>query len=268
MIALKILTQKFRPEALMNKLKNILTLALVTILLSSCGKRFAGLNWNFKDKNEIEVNEIDFDYFSAKAKLYFKDDKYDVKAKANIRIKMDSLIWMNFTAIGISGGRCLITKDSVTLLNILKKEYYVFTYDDLSEKFNYPMNYDVIQSVVLGNMPKKITPQDKVTKGEDFYEVSLTNDPYKLECKVNRSTLKLETVDISQENSTNNAQINYSNFQLVNDHAFAYKGLVHLVYKVKEDNINTTIDIDYIKAEIEEKELKFPFNVPKKYVRL
>ena len=252
----------------MNKTKNILLLAITALLLSSCGKRFAGLNWNFRDKTVLEVNEIDFEYFSAKSKLYFKDNKYDVKVKATIRIKKDSLIWMNFTAVGISGGRCLISRDSVTLLNILQKEYYVFSYQDLSDKFNYEMDFDVIQAVILGNMPMKITSDDKVSKTEDFYEVLLPNDPYLLECKVNTKTMKLESVDISQENSNNNAQINYSNFQLVNEHAFAYNALVNLIYKVNNDDISTTIKVDYIKAQIEEKELKFPFNVPKKYVRL
>lgn len=252
----------------MSSTKTIFLLVIITVLLSGCGKRFSGLNWNFKDKTTLVVNEIDFEYFSAKAKLYFKDNKYDVKAKASIRIKKDSLIWMNFSAVGISGGRCLISRDSVTLLNILQKEYYIFSYADLSKKFNYQMDYDVIQAVILGNMPKKINQNDKVIKNEDFYQVTLPNDPYLLECKVNTKTMKLESVDISQEDSDNNAQINYSDFQLVNDHAFAYKALVSLIYKVNDDDINTTIDIDYIKAQIEEKELKFPFNVPKKYTRL
>jgi len=252
----------------MNKIKNILLLAITVLLLSSCGKRFAGINWNFRDKTVLEVNEIDFEYFSAKSKLYFKDNKYDVKAKATIRIKKDSLIWMNFTAVGISGGRCLITRDSVTLMNILQKEYYVFSYKDLSDKFNYEMNFDVIQAVILGNMPKKITTNDQVSKTQDFYEVLLPNDPYLLECRVNTETMKLESVDISQQNSSNNAHINYSNFQLVNEHAFAFNALVNLIYKVNDDNITTTIKVDYIKAQIEEKELKFPFNVPKKYARL
>lgn len=252
----------------MIKITNILLLVLLVVFLSSCGKRFTGLNWDLRDKNTLEVNEIDFDYFSAKVKLKFKDNKYDVKAKANIRIKKDSLIWMNLTAVGISGSRCLISRDSVILLNILKKEYYVFSYEDLSDKFNYQMNFDVIQAVILGNMPKNITSNDKVSKNDNFYQVILPNNSYLLECKVNSKTMKLESVGISEENSDNNAQINYSNFQLVNDHAFAYKGLVSLVYKVKDEKVNMIINIDYIKARIENKELKFPFNVPKKYVRL
>jgi hypothetical protein len=232
----------------------------------SCGKRLSGLNWNFKDK-PLNVKEIDFDYFQAKAKMNYRDHEFDVKAKATLRIRMDSVIWMNFTAVGISGGRCLIDKDSLTLINMLKKEYYVFTYEELSKKFNYNINYDVIQSVILGNMMEDINSEHKVERKDEYYQVLQPNDPYLLQCKVNAKTMKLESVDISEKNSPNNARINYSDFQLVNDHAFPYKALVNLIYESKLGSINTSIDIEYSKADIEDKELKFPFNIPKKYER-
>lgn len=234
---------------------------------TSCGKRFSGLNWNFRDRTTLEVKEIDFDYFQAKAKMNYKDHDYDVKARATLRVRMDSVIWMNFTAVGISGGRCLINRDSLTLLNMLKKEYYVFTYKDLSEKFNYNINYDVIQAVILGNMMEEVMSNHKVERKDDFYQVLQPNDPYLLECKVNAKTMKLEAVDISEKNSPNNAQINYSNFQLVSNHAFPFKALVNLIYESKLGSINTSIKIEYSKAEIQDKQLKFPFNIPKKYER-
>lgn len=234
---------------------------------TSCGKRFSGLNWNFRDRTTLEVKEIDFDYFQAKAKMNYKDHKYDVKARATLRVRMDSVIWMNFSAVGISGGRCLINRDSLTLLNMLKKEYYVFTYKDLSEKFNYNINYDVIQAVILGNMMEDVMSNHKVERKDDFYQVLQPNDPYLLECKVNTKTMKLEAVDISEKNSSNNAQISYSNFQLVSNHAFPFKALVNLIYESKLGSINTSIKIEYSKAEIQDKQLKFPFNIPKKYER-
>ena len=239
---------------------------IVAITCVSCGKRLSGLNWNFKDK-PLNVKEIDFDYFQAKAKMNYRDHEFDVKAKATLRIRMDSVIWMNFTAVGISGGRCLIDKDSLTLINMLKKEYYVFTYEELSKKFNYNINYDVIQSVILGNMMEDINSEHKVERKDEYYQVLQPNDPYLLQCKVNAKTMKLESVDISEKNSPNNARINYSDFQLVNDHAFPYKALVNLIYESKLGSINTSIDIEYSKADIEDKELKFPFNIPKKYER-
>jgi len=237
------------------------------LMLTSCGHRLTGLSWNNTNSSTLEVKEIDFDYFQAKAKLNFRDHEYDVRAKATIRIKMDSVIWLNFAAVGVSGGRCLITKDSLTLLNMIKKEYYVFSYDEISEKFNYPLTYTTIQSVILGNMPEKLKPEDKVERIEAFYKVLQPNDPFLLESRVNAKTMKLESVNIIQRDTKNTATIQYSNFNLVNDYAFAYKALVNLLYESNLGKFITNMDMEYTKAEISDKELKFPFHIPHKYER-
>lgn len=247
--------------------KKVVLLVVFAVVMMSCGKRFTGLNWNFTGSTSLDVKEIDFDYFQAKAKLNFKDHEYDVKAKATIRIRKDSVMWLNFSAVGISGGRCLINKDSLTLINMLKKEYYVFTYDVMSEKFNYPITYDVLQSVILGNMSKKLENTDKVERNSEFYKVIQPNDSFLLESRVNAKTMKLESVNITQQGTNNNATVQYSDFNLVDSHAFAYRALVNLLYESNLGKFITNVDIEYSKAEIMDKELKFPFNIPKKYER-
>ena len=252
----------------MNRTPNILIFIVIVLFFSSCRPRFTGVYSDFRNKTKLDVREMDFDYFSAKAKFKFKDNKRDAKVKASIRIKKDSLIWVNFIVAGLSGGRGLISRDSVTLLNIFKKEYHVFYYEYLSSKLNYPITFDMIQAIILGNIPKKINSNNKISKNEDFYQILFPHDQYSIEYKVNTTTMRLNGVNISEENSNNNTQVNYSKFKLVNDYAFAYKVLINMLFEVNEDKIRTTIDIEYIKAQIEEKELKFPFHISKKYVRL
>lgn len=247
--------------------KNTISLIFLGLLMLSCGKRFTGLNWNFSNTSSLEVKEIDFNYFQAKAKLNFKDHEYDVKARATIRIRKDSVMWLNFSAVGISGGRCLINKDSLTLINMLKKEYYVFSYEEMSKKFNYPITYDVLQAVILGNMPEKLKSTDRVERNSEFYKVIQPNESFLLESRVNSKTLKLESVNITQQGTNNNATVQYSDFNLVDSHAFAFRALVNLLYESNLGKFITNVDIEYSKAEILDKELKFPFNIPKKYVR-
>ena len=236
------------------------------VVLTSCSKKL-DVNWDYTDATSLQVKEIDFEFFQAKAKINFQDQEYDVKAKATIRIKKDSLMWFNFTAVGISGGRCLINRDSLTLMNMIKKEYYIFDYEDLSKKFNYPITYDVIQSVILGNMTEKIEKGDKVERNEQYYRVLQPNGQFLLDSRVNSKTMKLESVNITERNSNNNATVQYSDFNLVEDHAFAYRALVNLLYESDLGKFITNVDLEYTKAEILDKELKFPFNIPSKYER-
>src|SRR5688572_18214161 len=87
--------------------------------------------------SSLSIEEIDFEYLQGKARMVLKDGNKEQEAKAQIRVRKDSVIWMNFTFIGVQGGRALINQDSITILSNVKKEYYVFDYKDLSKRFNF-----------------------------------------------------------------------------------------------------------------------------------
>ncbi len=57
--------------------------------------------------------------------MILRDANKERDVKANIRIRRDSAIWMNFSVIGVQGGRALINKDSITIISNVDKEYYV-----------------------------------------------------------------------------------------------------------------------------------------------
>ena len=61
-------------------------LLAIPLIIGGCSKKLSDITWNFLDRDKLEIREVDFDYFSGKAKINYKDDEYDVKAKANIRI--------------------------------------------------------------------------------------------------------------------------------------------------------------------------------------
>lgn len=251
----------------MNKNNIILFLITTLIFTNGCGKRISDLTWNFLDKNKLEVREIDFDYFSGKAKINYKDEELDVKARANIRIKKDSAIWISFSAVGIQGARCLISQDSITIVNLMKKEYYVFNYDSLSKQFNFDINYDAIQSVALGNLIKSNARGDQATRLDEFYTLKQNSGDVEITNYISAQTMKIERVEMLEPSSKNTAVIRYYDFQLVNEHAFPYSAIISLFYKANAGTLNTVIEFEYNKAEIEDKPLKFPFSIPKKYER-
>jgi hypothetical protein len=84
---------------------------------------------------------------------------------------------------------------------------------------------------------------------------------------VNAASSKIEKVELKEGNSNNSLIINYSNFQPVSDRLFPYNGTINLFYKTLAGVLNTTVIFEYNKAEVGDKELKFPFNIPRRYVR-
>jgi len=245
----------------------LLPILALMLLITACSKNLTGVSWNFLDKNKLDVQEFDFEYFSGKAKINYKDDELDLKAKANVRIKKDSAIWISFSAIGIQGARCMITQDSITVLNLMKKEYYVFYYDSLSDQFNFEVDYDAIQAVAFGNLIRDRSKNDKVSKEKEFYLLEQRSDSVQIANYVSQRTMKIERVQMLEESSKNTGIIRYYDYGMVKNNAFPFSGIISLFYKADGKTLNTVIEFEYSKAEIEDKPLKFPFNIPKKYER-
>jgi hypothetical protein len=218
-------------------------------------------------KPVLNVEDIQFEYFHGKARMVLRDANKEREVKANIRVRKDSVIWMTFSVIGVQGGKALINKDSITIVSNVDKEYYVFEYDELSKRYNFNINYDVIQSAMLGNLLLNRKEEDEILQESSMFILKQQAGSVQVTNYVNAASMKVEKIDMKESNSNNSLVINYSNFQPVQDKLFPYNGTINLFYKTLAGVLNTTIIFEYNKAEVGDKELKFPFNIPKRYVR-
>lgn len=218
-------------------------------------------------KPTLNVENIDFEYFQGKARMILRDANKEREVKTNIRIRKDSVIWMTFSVIGVQGGKALINKDSITIVSNVDKEYYVFEYSELSKRYNFKIDYDIIQSAMLGNLLIPRTEDDEIIQESSMFLLKQKAGTIDVTNYVNAASMKVEKIDMREGNSNNSFVINYSNFQPVENKLFPYNGTISLFYKSLSSVLNTTIIFEYNKAEVGGKELKFPFNIPKRYVR-
>lgn len=223
------------------------------------------------DPNEIEnfhINEFDFRLFSAKAKISFKDEEMDINATANIRISKDSVIWISVTpALGIEASRCLITKDSVFMIDRINNQYHKYDYKSLAQRINIDLNYSMLEAMLVGNLPVKKSSEDKLSKVPqgDFYLLQQKYAKMDIDNYVKLSSMKLELLQLKESLTNKELKINYTNFGLVDTTTFAFNNLINLTYRENASLKSTSIAIQYIKVELPQKDLNFPFNVPPKY---
>lgn len=249
-----------------------LTLLLIVLVFAGCSKKTTAVTvakptTTIVPNDSLSIEEIDFEYLHGKARMVLKDGNKENEVKAAIRIRKDSVIWMNFTVIGIQGGRALINRDSITILNSVKNEYFVFNYKDLSKKFNFEINYDVIQSAMLGNLLLPRTPSDTVERKTVTYLLNQQVGTVDVLNYISAATRKIQKVELKENNTHNSFVINYANFQPLDTKLFPYDGTISLFYRAPAGLLNTTIIFEYNKVEVGDKELRFPFNIPKKYDR-
>jgi hypothetical protein len=237
------------------------------LLFFSCSKKITPVATPVAPSTSLSIQEVDFEYFTGKARVNFKDNKKEQEVKANIRIHKDSVIWMTFSVIGVQGGKALINKDSITIVSNLEKEYYVFDYVELSKRFNFHIDFKIVQEAMLGNLIQPRQAEDKVIAEPSFNILQQGQGTVHIKNYVNTASTKIERVEMTEDNSNNSMTMNYRNFQPVGDKLFPYNSVISLFYKTAAGILNTTIEVDYNKAEVGDKELKFPFNIPRKYVR-
>jgi Domain of unknown function (DUF4292) len=215
----------------------------------------------------LDIEEIDFGYLHSKARMIFKDEKKERDVKANIRIRKDSVIWMTFSIIGVQGGKALINKDSITIVSTVDKEYYVFDYDELSKRFNFKIDYSVLEAAMLGNPIRAKTPTDVIGREGDFDRLLQKEGSVTIKSLINPIIKKIELVELVEATTNNTLKLQYSNFQPLGDKSYPYNGVISIFYKTAAGILNNTITFEYNKVEVGDKELKFPFNIPKRYDR-
>lgn len=241
-------------------------LVALSLLAVACSKKVTPTITG-SPRLELNIEEIDFEYFHGKARMILRDANKEREVKANIRIRKDSVIWMTFSVIGLQGGKALINKDSITVVSTVDKEYFVFDYAELSKRFNFEINYDVVQAALLGNPIIKRSETHEVQSLGSMFLLKQHSNTVDVVNYVNAASMKIEKVEMKESNTNNSLVMNYSNFQPVGNKVFPYNGTINLFYKAAAGLLNTTIIFEYNKAEVGDRELRFPFNIPKKYER-
>jgi hypothetical protein len=252
----------------MNNIRRFFFVAVCVVAISACAKKTTPTSVTTSPpKLNLAVDEIDFEYLQGKARMILKDANKEREVKANIRIRKDSVIWMTFSVIGVQGGKALINKDSITIVSNVDKEYYVFEYEELSKRYNFNINYGVIQSAMLGNLIMERSNEDEVTQDSLIFRLRQHSGTVDVLNFINAASMKVEKVELKESNTNNSLTLNYSNFQPIANKLFPYNGTINLFYKTPAGLLNTTVIFEYNKAEVGDKELKFPFNIPKRYAR-
>ncbi len=143
----------------------ILVMSCCLILLIGCKTtRKAAKPLNLKNRStkfllkKLNNNKIEADWISAKARVTYADENETRKFTSLVRLRKDSVIWMNFKKTSIEAARILITPDSLFILNRLDKEYFKDALDGLKAKFFLPQSdltntefFQIIQELILGN---------------------------------------------------------------------------------------------------------------------
>jgi hypothetical protein len=219
------------------------------------------------EEDKVKIDEIDFKYLKAKAKVSYKSPNDSRTVTVDIRMKKDSLIWMNVSVMGFTGVTALFDRDLVKIYNKLEGNYNELTYTDFSEKFNFNISYDILQSLIVGNRPFKKN-KSRVVRENEYYLLKQEQDRVLIDNYIGENK-KLKKLLLTQEDTNNKLTLDFDDFTMLNQYLFPNSSLITVDYKSNEDQkmYQTVVNIKHTKVELLDTPLEFPFKVPEKLLK-
>jgi hypothetical protein len=216
-------------------------------------------------KIDVKPAEIDFKYLNIKSKVDFSAGGEVQSFPVNIHIKKDSIIWLSIV-VGLEGARGIITKDSVIFLDRLHRTYYKYDFASLSKQFNFNINYDLVQSILIGNMPIKKRDNDEVSKQDGGFMIKQKEGFVQIENSIAEPSLKLQKVNASDDSGNSKMEINYANFLTISELLFPQEIKTKIDAQQNGKSLQTSINLQHNKIEVLEQSPGFVFSIPKSYM--
>ena len=254
----------------MKNLFLLLVLALFTTI--SCKTPADGSASNAKKKSakilgkKMLENQVDFEWFSCKTKIKYQDMRRAQSATAAIRMRKDSLIWVQVTALlGIEAARIYMTPDSIHVLNRLDRSYLTSDFNYIEREFQLPMSFDMIQQIIVGNALFYDPETAKSHVKNDKHVLTCFDDDMRRAFWLEKGTYQLRSMVLEDMIDKQKIVADFDKYKKIdNDYDFAYFRNIQ-VQSQQTGNVN--LELNFTKLDINV-EKKFLFDVPDRYKRI
>lgn len=171
----------------MNKAQSFWFSGFIFLLIISCGKK-KQLVQTPLPQSEIGVEElvqkvnnrvIDFDWMMAKVSASVETEENSRSFNSSLRMRRDSVMLVSATAaMGVEAARILLKQDSAGFLDRMNKKYYYGDYAYLNKLLKTEIDYDFVQSIIVGGFAAYDDQAEYVTyQDSNFYFLRKINSP-------------------------------------------------------------------------------------------
>ncbi len=272
----------------MNRLTLTTLLAMVLLgffVLQSCKTKRSIIKKPIKEYGEdylldkLIENQIDFDWFNARASVTFINDKHKTDFRAQLRMQKDSVIWVSFfPALGLEVARLLITVDSIKFMNRLDRVYFEGDYQLLNTFLQTTIDFDMIQSLLIGNdfsfyenksfrasidaMEYRLSTTGRTKLKRDLKQDE-TQSIFIQNIWLNPDNFKITRVNLREVGEENKRlQAEYRHFVAADDKLFPSR----ISFDLQADR-KIWLEIDFSRMEFNATQ-SFPFRIPDRFSRL
>lgn len=247
----------------MNKLKYIiLSLCLGLMFQCKSSKQIADPTANLKLSarqliKENSKQEAQFKTLQSKLKVsYSKGGKSQTHA-VSFRAEKDKVIWMS---AAFSVVKALITPEKVSFYNKLDQTYFEGDFEYLSRLLGTDLDFKKLQNLLFGETIFNLKDSAYTAQVIDgVYQVSPKQQQvlFNILFLLNPVNFKVQSQQISQAQASRHLQINYGNYQSINNQLLPEQISIMAV----EAQEKTLINLEFKNVSLND-DLRFPYKIP------
>lgn len=208
----------------------------------------------------LEKSRLQYEWFSAKARVNYKDKSISKSFTAAIRMRRDSVIWISVTTtLGVEAARLLMRNDSVFFIDRLNKIYKHEPLSCLEQFVPFPFTIGILQNILIGNPMLEVSENTKVKQEKESYTLSSASDKYKYAVTFDAANLRISTEYLTDIQSNRSISLVFADYLSEADRLFSYARVI----SVKADE-SSELSLKFSKVKWDEP-LTFPFQVGDKY---
>lgn len=206
---------------------------------------------------ENSKRDANFKTLQAKVKIDIIEDLKESSYSINLRMEKDKTIWISAT-LGLA--RAMITPQRVQFYDKINNQYFDGNYQLLSNLLGVELNYEKVQSLLLG--------EPLFNLKDDNYVISTSENSYILQPKqqsellelfllFNPSHFKMDSQQLLQPIKKRFLQIDYLGYQEVKSEILPQNIKIIAIEESEELNVI----LEYKSVSINE-DVRFPFKIP------
>ena len=203
-------------------------------------------------------NKMDYDWFASRIKVEYSDNNLSQDFTAAVRMRRDSILWISLQGpFGIEGGRILITRDSIFVINKLSNEYLRQPISYLSRLLPIQTNLPQLQDFLLGYFLMFSDAAPDYRGLEDSLHLIRAESPeFRYDSKLYPQNYTLAKSVLTDKMLNQQMNVTFDAYSTEQGKAFSNERNID----IKQGNKNLNMHLVFTKIKVNEV-LNFPFEI-------
>ncbi len=211
------------------------------------------------------TQQVDAEWMDARAKVNYDDGYMSIGATADIRLRRDSILWVAVRKLGFEVGRMLVTPDSVYVIDRINNEYLVKDLSYFTERYQVPADFQVLQSLILGNPFFLISRGLEANAEVPYYHLVGRRGSTENHYWIDSDSFRLQRMSFNDTDSERKVEVSFEDYgQRKEDEKFSY--LRNLKLESRETG-EMSIGIRFSEVEFNVPK-NIRFEIPDRYTRV